>query len=472
MRLSERGTALALFLLLILPLITYCAWRVPLGQVPDETTQMARANSLLNGEVVGFRVDRINPASGGQDAGVVANTGLALATYFGNGADAPLPASASRAARLAWVKAIPWARAPSFISSANTAAYAPLAYIPAALALGLAIQLGATPHWAAIAARFGNVLAFALLGMLALLLTRRGALLLLLVLGLPMTIWLAGSANQDGLLIAVTTLAFALLTRPGAVCFWLGSLALAVLALQKPPFAALMLLPLVTPGPAPRAWGQRIAAALLVALPACIWTVIVIHHVSVPLRPGLPYQAGPLWTGHPGQIFRSAIAAAQMRVVLHHPLHIALLPIFGAGPGLRAFWNQSIGVLGPFTILLPNHVYRLYTLAMLSALAALLAAPGEPARRWALPVALLVALIAAELICLSQYLTWTPVGADRLEGIQGRYFIPLYPIAIIALGRMLPMPPRFGWVFWLLPVAAILSADLTLPRIIATHYYR
>jgi uncharacterized membrane protein len=471
MRLSERETALALFLLLVLPLVIFCAWRVPLNQVPDEATHIARANSVLNGELMGFRDHRINLSSGGPDAVVQANAGLALAVVAGNGANAPLPASASRAARLAWAEAIPWAPAPSFISCANTAAYAPLAYIPAALALGLAMESGASPHSAAIAARFGNVLAFALLGTLALVLVRRGRLLLLVVLGLPMTIWLAGSANQDGLLIAVTSLGFALLTRPGTTAFWLGSLLLAVLALQKPPFAAFMLLPLITPGPAPRAWGQRIGAALLIALPACIWTVIVIQHVSVPLRPGPPYAAGPLWPGHPGQIFRSAIASAQMQVVLHHPLRVALLPIFGPGPGLRAFWEQSIGIIGPFSIPLPKYVYAVYTLAMLSALAALLATPGAPARPLAFPVALFVALSAAALICLAQYLTWTPVGADRLEGIQGRYFIPLYPVAVLALGRVLRMPPGFGWVFWLLPVAAILSADIALPSIIAAHYY-
>lgn len=37
------------------------------------------------------------------------------------------------------------------------------------------------------------------------------------------------------------------------------------------------------------------------------------------------------------------------------------------------------------------------------------------------------------LICLSQYLTWTPVGRTRIQGIQGRYFIPLSPLIFLLL---------------------------------------
>ncbi len=37
------------------------------------------------------------------------------------------------------------------------------------------------------------------------------------------------------------------------------------------------------------------------------------------------------------------------------------------------------------------------------------------------------------LLSLSQYLSWTPLGADRIDGLQGRYFLPLLPAGALLL---------------------------------------
>jgi uncharacterized membrane protein len=44
----------------------------------------------------------------------------------------------------------------------------------------------------------------------------------------------------------------------------------------------------------------------------------------------------------------------------------------------------------------------------------------------------LYAGITSGIIVTSQYLTWTPVGAPTITGLQGRYFIPLAP-AVLSL---------------------------------------
>ena len=36
-------------------------------------------------------------------------------------------------------------------------------------------------------------------------------------------------------------------------------------------------------------------------------------------------------------------------------------------------------------------------------------------------------------VCLFIYLSWTPVGQDTIEGIQGRYFIPIGPLLFLLL---------------------------------------
>jgi hypothetical protein len=471
MRATGRFVPVAVFLLLVVPLVAFCAWRVPTGKVPDEPTHVMRAASLLHGAIIGHRVAALNVETGARDARVIGNTGLALAAVAGNGDIAPLPAGASRAARLAWVRRIPWQPSLSFVSSANTAAYAPVTYIPAALGLGAAILMGAKPHEAIIGARLANVLAFALIGAVALLLAERGRLLLLITLSLPMTIWLAGSVSQDGLAIAITVLGVALLTRGSRPAFWGGCAALAVLVLQKPPFLPLAILPLVVPGGLD--WIRRVAGALGVAVPGLLWSVAVAALVSVPLLPGQPYHPGPLWPGDPQHLFRSAVAGAQITVILHHPVEVALLPVTSGGRALPFLWLQFIGFLGQLSIRLPQLLYTLWSAALVSALAALVASPRAPGLRWfAAPAAAAGVLGSVELIFVALYLTWTPVGMDRVDGIQGRYFIPLLPVLLFVVpgGDLLRGLP--AWLWWPAPLAAILATDATLPRLIAAQFYR
>jgi uncharacterized membrane protein len=458
----------------VVPLVAFCAWRVPTGEVPDEPTHVLRAASLLHGEIIGHRVATLNVETGASDAGVTGNTGLALAAIAGNGDRAPLPAGSSRAARLAWVRAIPWQPRLSFVSSANTAAYSPVAYVPGALGLAAAILMGAKPHAAIIAARFANTLAFALIGGLALWLAGRGRLVLLLTLSLPMTVWLAGSCSQDGLVIALTVLGAGLLLREGRAAFWCGCAALAVLALQKPPFLPLAILPLVVPGHFDRrGWIRRLGGAVVVALPALLWSVAVAVLVSVPLLPGSPYHPGPLWPGDPTRLFRSAVASAQISVLLHHPLRVALLPVTTGGRALPSLWLQFMGVLGHLSIRLPRLLYTLWTAAILSGVARLATEASTRPVAWVTPAAAVVAILgSAELIFLALYVTWTPVGMGRIDGIQGRYFIPLLPLLLFVLPGGLGWRRMPGWIWWVAPLAAILAMDATIPRLIAGHFYR
>jgi Predicted membrane protein (DUF2142) len=468
---AERRAALTLFILLVVPLVLLCAWRVPTGQVPDEPTHVARAASLLHGEVIGHRVAQVNAASGSEDAGVTANFGLVVAAFAGTGAAAPAPFDASPVTRLTWVRDIPWAAGPSFVSCVNTAAYAPIAYVPAALGLGVAMLLGAKPHGAIIAARFANAIAFSLIGIAALGLARRGRLLLLIVLALPMTIWLAGSCNQDGLVIAIAALGIALLTREERAAFWCGCAALAVLVLQKPPYGPLALLPLLTPGAADlRSLLRRLAGALVVGVPGLLWSMAVVALVAVPLLPSGLYHPGPLWPGDAARLFHSAISGAQLQVLLHHPWRVSALPFETAHAQLKPLRQQFIGVLGVLTVPLPHWLYQLWSVALLSALCRLAAGRASGAHWVTRVLAACAVLCCFELIFLTLYLTWTPVGMARIDGVQGRYFIPLaaaFVFVVPPVERLARLP---RWIWWLAPVAAILATGATLPPLIAAYY--
>lgn len=59
--------------------------------------------------------------------------------------------------------------------------------------------------------------------------------------------------------------------------------------------------------------------------------------------------------------------------------------------------------------------------------------------------ALLIWVVSAAAIMAAMLLTWTPVGSSVIEGVQGRYFIPLLPLIFIALrGKRFTLPAGSG----------------------------
>jgi len=65
------------------------------------------------------------------------------------------------------------------------------------------------------------------------------------------------------------------------------------------------------------------------------------------------------------------------------------------------------------------------------------------------------------------YLGWTPVGADRIPGVQGRYFGVMLPFALLALPRLPGVPePRLR-----LAVAAALALVLAVTSVALVRVY-
>jgi uncharacterized membrane protein len=57
-------------------------------------------------------------------------------------------------------------------------------------------------------------------------------------------------------------------------------------------------------------------------------------------------------------------------------------------------------------------------------------------------LAAVVAIASIVSIELSEYISWTAVGANVIEGVQGRYFIPIAPLLLVAISRP-SVPPRW-----------------------------
>jgi hypothetical protein len=476
-KVTERWLALLAFLLLAAPVALFLVVMMPTGEPPDEPMHLVRADSLLHGELIGHRVATLNPGTGAPDAGVTSDPGLALAAQ-GFGLLTPLAQKKVTPARLAMLRTLPWWPRPVFLSAPNTGAYGPLTYVPAAAGLEAARLLGLGPYAAIHWARFANTVVFVAIGGLALVLARRGRLMLLVVLGLPMTLALASAAGQDGLLIALACLGVALFSRGDRRADWWGTALFALVIMQRPPYLPLVLLPLVA-GSARWPMRERVSASALMAAPALLWSAAVAHWVAVPLRSGTPYPPGPLWPGDPHRLFRSSNAGAQLTALLHHPIQAALLPLHSLAAHWKTLSEESVGLFGFLDIPLPLPVYVLWFAAIVAGLVAVAIPPasasGTPESAPQPPLARLAVLGmilgSVWLIYLTLYMTWTPVGALMVEGIQGRYFLPLLPVLILAMPRFHPLPrvPRVVWV--ILPIAALCAGLVATPLVILRAYY-
>jgi uncharacterized membrane protein len=162
--------------------------------------------------------------------------------------------------------------------------------------------------------------------------------------------------------------------------------------------------------------------------------------------------------------------SGQWHDVLSNPLTWAMVMV---NTFLTQYDPLLAGVVGRlgwgwFDVLMPSWYY--YVAAAM--LACALVAPGNAGRT------LRPALIAiATFLCLltgvfgALYLTWTPVGKPTIDGLQGRYILPVLPL----LGWIVPAYGRgIGRLFqpaWYAVLLFPLTTLAVLPAVIMQRYY-
>lgn len=437
---SDHGACItaSLFVLFSLPTCLLLAVLVPPGEIADEPAHLLRADSLLYGEILGQRRATTYDGRPVIEAGLLANP-----TLFGVDMPPPVGHFAEKKltpAKITELKARPWAKGAVWLPSPTTAIYMPIFYVPAAAAVGLAQAFDFSAYHAIWAARIANSLCFIAIGVCALLLATRGRILLFSVLSLPMTISLAASFNEDGLIIATSVLAFALLTRsaaPRGRAYWTAAILIAAVIMVKLPYfplAFLLLVPCVRRGRYRPALQVGLRAAACAVVPGIIWTAVAMYFVATPFPLFPPYHAGYLWPGDHNTEFQSPNVAAQTEVFFHRPLYPIILPaktIEASWLGLR---NEMVGWFGWLEFGLPQRMYPFWVFAIACAIiGGLFEKPTPP--RAPPPMAVIIGIVAvAAALCSifdAEYLKWTRVGAPLIEGVQGRYLLPLLAACVV-----------------------------------------
>src|SRR5262249_30498242 len=219
-------------------------------------------------------------------------------------------------------------------------------------------------------------------------------------------------------------------------------------ALSKPPNIAFVLLEFMRwpSREALRRWRLLILIIGPALLAAIGWTLLGAGDVAAWRLADLTgkdaQQFDPLW---------------KLGFMLEHPLHFA-----GAVAGtfeaknLPELWWQVIGVLGLFDTVLRAWTYPVISLLLIGTFFSRF----DLARALRLRVALasLATTLAYGIALLAIfYLVWTPIDADHVWGIQGRYFLPVLPLAAIAVAALVDRGPPQWATITMASAAALLS---------------
>jgi uncharacterized membrane protein len=421
--LAARWLAL-LFVLYGLIATAFLAINIPPFQNPDEPAHFLRAAQIADGRLIGVRFsttdpkgmtyvtagDRVDPA-----LLTVFEPSITMATHLD-----------TRATRTSFAPGIGWSENRVSASFPNTAIYPPFFYMPSAIGVlsGRLARLTVV-HTLLVSRLLTGVTAVAI-GATAIASAGSAAVWIFAILTLPMSLSLIASSSQDALLLACSALAGVLWIgilrspseRNGKALAGLA-LTLGLIAMARPPYVALAILPLglINLRLRSRLW----AAASVMAL-ATAWSGIAAAMTLT--NTGALLGADPL---------------AQLTQLSGDPLLIlsiawATLKQYG-----HAYFEEFIGVLGWLDTGLPGAYYKVAG-AMIG-VAAIAATSRQAGERTSIQsqVALAVGLLlSAGGVFAIQYLTWTEPGHAVVEGVQGRYFLPL---ALAGTGLL----PMLGW---------------------------
>jgi uncharacterized membrane protein len=158
--------------------------------------------------------------------------------------------------------------------------------------------------------------------------------------------------------------------------------------------------------------------------------------VLVPI--GKPaYHPGPLYLGNPAVLLDHADDAGNLKILLSHPALLLSLPFETNKKWGIQHCREMIGIIGQLQIRFSDYYYLIWMTAGIIALAGISFSGKLAIASWRHDVVNfifigLLLIFTYWLIMISFYLNWTDAGDDIIDGLQGRYSIPLLPFLLFA----------------------------------------
>ncbi|MGI4747461.1 MAG: DUF2142 domain-containing protein [Janthinobacterium lividum] len=422
---------------------------VPPLENPDEINHVHRAEQVASGQWLARRFAGKHSSGGMVDLGVNRVDGPIGIIRFHD--DRKVTRTMlNQAGSIAW-------SSPTGITFANTSIYPPFFYLPAAFGIRIGQVLHQSIARTLIIARIFNGLCCIAITTLAIAASGRAAPLLFSVLCLPMSLSLLASVSQDGLMLAASAMSTAMAYQ---ICNYgkhqrprllLLCICLALIAMARPTYLPFLILPLMLPELSRR---DRIVAVAGTMTAVLIW-------IGLTARFTLINANG----------YRGVDPHAQLQYLFSHVGRlgtIALGTFHRQGATGYSYFHEFIGVLGWSDVTLPAAYYPVAGLVLGVALL-LVSRTNRPLLNSVSQGTMAMAAFASILlIFLSEYFSWTKVGEAFVDGVQGRYFLPIALFFPFFLPRILPSNSTR----LLVPVAAFpaLSIAVMVHSILLRYY--
>jgi uncharacterized membrane protein len=337
----------------------------------------------------------------------------------------------------------------------NIANYAPTMYAPQALGIALGEWSGLPRLGGFYLGRLVNLSLSLLLLALAMRLMPFGRIALLAIAALPTFSHQIGSNSPDAIINGLGFVALALALRFGQGTARQGGTGAIMIVTPLLALAKGVYLPLMAAG---LRWptDRRDRRPWILISAMALGTVVFVLWMKANGGTQALYSITSRKTG---ESVMTAPLADQLGVILGDPVgytRILISSMIERGP---VYALQIVGRFGWNTILLPLLAYPLAALMLGAAiLSGAGARYGLVQRLWWIAVAAGCAVLV-ETAC---YLIGTPYGADYIQGVQGRYFLPALPLVLLALmpaGAVPHAEKMFKWSALLLlaigPVTAL-----------------
>jgi uncharacterized membrane protein len=350
---------------------------------------------------------------------------------------------------------------PTFVPYGGSEGYSPITYLPQSAAALVARLLDLEFLPTLYLTRFAGLVAWSALIAAAIAMAPPLAWGLAAIALLPAALYGRSVINADGGALAAAMLVTVSWLRgmvsadcyiPGRHAFWLM-----LGALTKPTNIAFVLL---TPqGNRPGRWRLFALTTIPAIAVALLWIMCSGADTAAWRMVELTGQAP---TGFD--------PAARFASLLDEPLHFPAAVIRAlAEKDFGELWRQVIGVLGLFDTVLQPWVYPAVTVLLFCTFFTRLPI-ASAVRAWVAVTAAMAALAYAAAVYAVCYLAFTPPDADVVWGVQGRYFVPILPLAAIMVAALVDRAPDERLTAALAIAVAVLSGGASVEAILRADW--
>jgi len=354
---------------------------------------------------------------------------------------------------------------PVFAPFAGTEGYNAVAYIPYVVAAVIGRLLRLDLVDLLLLMRCFGLVAFTGVAAYAIAVTPAAKWAFVLIALLPVSLYNRAVLSADGAALsyglAITALCLRAGWQPVAGRVWERSLWMTLCVLSKQPQIVFVLLELVV-GQLKKKRAELWSSFAVVALPGLILSPLWVTAVSADIaswrllegRNYPPEYFDPLW---------------KLSYMWQHPLHFPWAMWAAITGWAGRLWQELLGIAGWQDILLPNWIYIVLT-------ALLLLAPLQriqPSRATRARLALITALIVVSyiiLVYLIFFLIYTPIDLPHVQGVIGRYFVIVLPVAAICLAAMVNLELPRGAPAAIAVIGSLLGGVATVEAILRTHW--